>query len=59
MVNQILEKENVTTEWLKHKQRSRVEGQLGCLANLLKQKNDPSRDTNGSSSAATSGAPAR
>lgn len=44
MVNQILEKENVTTEWLKHKQRSRVEGQLGCLANLLKQKNDPSRD---------------
>ena len=44
MVNHGLAKDGAEGDWLSLKRRSRAEGQLGCLTNLLAQKGDPNKD---------------
>lgn len=43
-INHVLHKEGVVKDWLDLKQRSRAEGQLGCLKNLNSQNGDPNRE---------------
>lgn len=42
-VSHALAQDGNTDDWLNLKQRSRVEGQYGCLSNLHKQRQDPNR----------------